>query len=263
MKILLWNTKKNKINKLLGELVEQENADYVALIEYDDDIDELIGILNEKGRKYNKYVTIGADNMVAFGKLTNVKPGPHEKRYSIQVVNDTMIICCIHLSSRLYGDYPDRQLIDAQKIVSEIKNYEKENDMYNTVVIGDFNANPYDKMCLGALGFHAVPIRTVAKKGRRKVEDSYFDMFYNPTWNLLGDFNYPPGTFFHGGSNPVNSFWHLLDQVLLSPTLIDSFNEESLKIVYKVNGKKIINEEGHPDKQISDHLPIMFEIEDI
>ena len=262
VKILLWNTRKNKINSMISQIIQQENADYISLVEYDDNLNELLALLNQDGRVYMSYITIAADGMVALGKIRQVKPGPHEKRYSIQVVANDLIICCVHLSSKIFGNHEDKQLIEARSIVDKLERFEKMSGICNTIVMGDFNANPYEKTCLDAGGFHALPIRDVVKRESRIISDVEFKMFYNPTWNLLGDFNYPPGTFYHNGNETNNPFWHLLDQVIIRPSLISRFNEKSLKIIHTVNEISITDVSGHPEKNYSDHFPIIFEIED-
>ena len=263
MKVLLWNTNKKLINKVIADIIIQQKADYITLIEYVDDVDELIKMINSEQKVYNKYITAAARNIVCVGRIINVHPGPHAQKYSIQVINDEMIMCCIHLPSRIYSQDEQLRAIWVKKITDEILHYEETTGIDNTIIMGDFNANPYESTCLSALGFHAIPSREVAKRVTRTICDTEFKMFYNPTWNLMGDFNYPPGTFFHNGSEVENSYWHLLDQVMIRPSLVDRFKNDSLKIIHRVGNLDLVDKSGHPLKSISDHLPIVYEIEDI
>ena len=81
-------------------------------------------------------------------------------------------------------------------------------------------------------------------------------------WNLFGDFSNPPGTYFYNESNPNGSYWHIFDQVMIRPCLRKSFKEESLKIVTVIGTTNLLADNGKPDTQISDHLPIVFEIKE-
>ena len=87
-------------------------------------------------------------------------------------------------------------------------------------------------------------------------------MFYNPMWNLFGDFEAPYGTYYYGKNTIDNIYWHILDQVIIRPNLRDSFVDKSLKIITKTNSVSLLNKKGHPDKKTSDHLPIVFEIKE-
>lgn len=87
-------------------------------------------------------------------------------------------------------------------------------------------------------------------------------MFYNPMWNLFGDFSYPPGTYYHNGSEPVNSFWNIYDQVMIRPGMKKCFVEKSLKIITDMQKYSLVDKLKHPRKDISDHLPIVFEIKE-
>jgi hypothetical protein len=79
-------------------------------------------------------------------------------------------------------------------------------------------------------------------------------------WNLLGDFSFPPGTYYYAGNDVVNAFWNIYDQVMFRPCLREFFVDEELKILYKTENIKLVDKNEHPSKNISDHLPIVFEI---
>ena len=126
--------------------------------------------------------------------------------------------------------------------------------------MGDFNENPYEIGCLGAVGFHGIPVYKDTMKKYRIIMDESFKMFYNPMWNLLGDFSFPPGTYYYSGNEVENSFWNVYDQVMIRPCLREQFIDDELKILCKTKSGKLTDANNHPDKSISDHLPIIFEI---
>ena len=81
-------------------------------------------------------------------------------------------------------------------------------------------------------------------------------MFYNPMWNLLGDFQYPPGTYYYKSSQEKTEFWNIFDQVMIRPQLRNRFVDTSLKIITETETTSLV------DKKISDHLPIVFEVKE-
>ena len=85
-------------------------------------------------------------------------------------------------------------------------------------------------------------------------------MFYNPMWNLFGDFSFPPGSYYYRGNEVINSFWNIYDQVMIRPCIRDFFIDSELKILCETKNRKLIDKNNHPSKKISDHLPIIFEI---
>ena len=59
-----------------------------------------------------------------------------------------------------------------------------------------------------------------------------------------------------------NSFWNIYDQVMIRPSMRKWFVDNSLKIVVKIQEHSLVDKFRHPRKDISDHLPIVFEIKE-
>ena len=70
------------------------------------------------------------------------------------------------------------------------------------------------------------------------------------------------GTYYHNGSEPSNSFWNIYDQVMIRPSMRKWFVDNSLKILVKIQEYSLVDKFRHPRKDISDHLPIVFEIKE-
>lgn len=80
-------------------------------------------------------------------------------------------------------------------------------------------------------------------------------------WSRLGDESPgPPGTYYRSGGGISNPYWHMLDQLLLRPSLLPFYRKENLKVLAEVAGRSLLSEIG-PDKSISDHLPLVIELE--
>ncbi|MSU02140.1 endonuclease/exonuclease/phosphatase family protein [Tissierella pigra] len=128
-----------------------------------------------------------------------------------------------------------------------------------TLVMGDFNINPFEDSMVNADTLHALSSKNIAKKIRRIVYEESYDMFYNPMWNKLGDEN-GDGTYYYNSSQITNYYWNILDQFIVRPEIADIVNVNDIKIITQV-GKYILKKDsGIPDKGISDHFPLYFKL---
>lgn len=264
MKYLFWNTHKNeKINSVLCDLIIENSISIVVLAEYVADINELIQLLDIKGVSMQQYPTIGCDRIHIVGDVgICIEPQVHADHWTIQVVGSNNILCCVHLNSQIYSDHNEKREIEIQQIVDDVVNLEGELGARNTIIVGDFNINPYDESCISARYFHGIPVYEEAKRESRTISGKEFSMFYNPMWNFLGDFNEPYGTYYHGSSVTVNPYWNVYDQVIIRPALRQRFVDKSLRIITETEQISLLDEERHPNLAISDHLPITFEIKE-
>ena len=262
MRICFWNTNKNKrINDYILDIVVEHFVDILVLAEYEADIEAL----EQKAAWYNIVIeeafTSGCDRITILKRGRDVQPGAQNGYYSIQIVDSEYLLVCVHLPSKLYADRLKRNVVISQ-IIEEIQAYEERLDTEKTIIVGDINENPYEAGCLGATGFHGIPVYKDTMKKYRTIMTKSFKMFYNPMWNLLGDFSFPPGTYYYAGNEVENSFWNIYDQVMIRPCLRERFADNELKILCETKNGTLIDANNHPDKRISDHLPIIFEIKE-
>ncbi|MDE7204911.1 MAG: endonuclease/exonuclease/phosphatase [Lachnospiraceae bacterium] len=260
MRVCFWNTNKNmSINSFIVDIVYENNIDILILAEYVDNINRLQLGLSEYGIELEEGITVGCERIVILTRRYEIEPGFQNKYCSMQIIDNKYILVCLHLPSKLFAN-PYKRSIAIGRIVEEIQKYENCLRTEKAILVGDINENPYESGCLGADRFHAIPIYNDTKRLYRIVMEEKFKMFYNPMWNLLGDFSFPPGTYYYAGNDVINSFWNIYDQVMIRPCLREYFVDGELRILYKTEKKKLIDSNGHPSKGISDHLPIMFEI---
>lgn len=262
MKFLFWNTHHNKdINATISELIIENNISIAVLAEYTAKADELVNLLSTKGVKIKEYSSC-CKRIKILGKVKDVEPRLDTEHTTIQIINDTDILCCVHLNSQIYSGHKAHREILIAQIINDIQTVESELSTENTIVVGDFNINPYDSSFIDARYFHGMPIYAEAKRKSRIIAGKEFFMFYNPMWNLLGDSQQPYGTYYYSGNDTVNTYWNIYDQVIIRPALKDRFVSSSLKILTETRTKFLLDHSGHPDRNISDHLPIVFEIKE-
>lgn len=62
------------------------------------------------------------------------------------------------------------------------------------------------------------------------------------------------------GNKEKNEFWNIFDQVIVRPRLRSNFVDKELKIITKTQTVSLVTQNQHPNKEISDHLPIVFQL---
>lgn len=153
-------------------------------------------------------------------------------------------------------------IILIEQIINDILKLENGLNTTNTIIVGDFNINPYDNSCVNARYFHGIPIYEDAMRESRNIAGKEFRMFYNPMWNFLGDFKEPYGTYYRSAADTFNPYWHIYDQVIIRPSLRSRFVDGNLKIITGSANVSLLDKNKHPNHSISDHLPITFEIKE-
>ncbi len=263
MKILFWNTHKNtNINSVLSDIIIENSANIIVLAEFVSDIEDLLTTLSLKGISMEEYSTIGCERIKIIGNNHIVTANLQTDHTSFQVIDNKYILCGVHLNSKIFSDDIGKREILISTLIRDVQKIEKEVKTKGTIIVGDLNINPYEDSCINARYFHALPIYEETKRGKRIVASETFEMFYNPMWNFLGDFNKPYGTYYHNNSGTINTYWNIYDQVLIRPNIRDKFINESRKIITKTERINLLDEKGYPNKNISDHLPIIFEIKE-
>ena len=259
MRIMFWNTyKNNSINHTICEIAKEKDIDIIFLAEYEDNIQ----ILNDTLGMHS-YFTLGCERIKVVGRKKNIEPGAQGTRYSIQIIENKYIICAMHLPSQMSGGHQERRNIAIQTILNDLRECEKRLGTKRSIILGDFNEDPYETGCLSAENFHGLPCLNDALKNYRIIEGRQFETFYNPMWNLFGDQNSPPGTYYYAGSDPKCPYWHIFDQVMFRACLKNEFIMNSLEIITKAGEEDLLNVNGQPNKKYSDHLPIIFEIQEV
>ena len=156
MRFLFWNTHNTKdINSILCGMIVEQKANIVILAEYEDIIEDLIYNLDLKGVRMNVYPSIGCDRLIILGNTKDIRQSRQSKYYSMQIIKNDMLLCGVHLPSQMWAD-ERTQTLAFQSVVRDIELAEEDGGIDKTIVVGDFNQNPYDDGCLGACGFHGI-----------------------------------------------------------------------------------------------------------
>jgi hypothetical protein len=173
-----------------------------------------------------------------------------------------IILALVHLPSKLHWD-DDSQSAECGELGREISEAEDQAGHIRTVLVGDFNMNPFERGMVETTGLHGTMSRTIAQRQSRIVQDRQYRFFYNPMWSHLGDSRQrAAGSYYYDSAKHVNYFWNTFDQVLIRPDLIGGFDPDRLSILTKVGALDLVRSDGRPDvTKFSDHLPIVFELD--
>jgi exonuclease III len=269
IKFLFWNINNKNLKNNIINIVKSSDIDIIILLESKIDSIQFINDLKINGLQFyeNKSV-IPQSRIKIFSKFKNDEFKPFQdlnEKITIRKLkikeNKEILIAIVHLiSKREFKNLEQYQ--EATRYYQEIINAEKNSENDNTIVIGDFNMNPFEEGMIMTNCFNAVMSKEIAMKGSKKVQGKDYKYFYNPMWNLFGDNKDEPfGTYYYNSSGHINYYWNIFDQVLLRPNLIQNFNHDSLKILNSDGIASLLNKSGIPNKSdLSDHLPVLFSI---
>lgn len=281
---LLWNTRgvvdkwdqkgRKKVVRnrdlLVQRLVREHHVDVLLLVEYYPstvksnlstlllgdglvrrNTSERLGVFSRPSYAMSRVPVPGVGNRV---ELWNWAPAPNRlARFAL-----------VHGLDRTRNDDGTRRVF-FRRVAEAIRSEEFQSRSHRrSMVVGDFNAHPFESAVLSSDGLHAIGVRQVKNATRRLVRwgDEKEDFFYNPMWRQYG---HAPAmeagiaTHYWQNNQAEELFWHMLDQVVIRPEESASFPEDRLKVISRVGTVNLLGPDGKPDDTVgSDHLPIVF-----
>lgn len=260
IKLLFWNLAQNSIEEYIANVIVENDIDICIFAEYNKIIFETI--LSKLNNGYNYF-----DGMGGCDKITliarngyDVEIRREQNRYTIYSISDKTekyIVAGIHLQDRFNSD-ADTRKNTIRKIVQDIKEQESTLKHNNTIVIGDFNANPFDEELIQKDAFNAVLFKDLIFKTEYvKVDGVKYRRFYNPMLNCISEDDSTYGSHYYD-SGIKSIYWYFLDQVIVRKSLVDRLS--NIRIIKVINNQKLIKA-VKPNSDISDHLPLIVELE--
>lgn len=260
MKLLFWNLAKNKNEKYLKELIVEHSVDLLILSEFQ--ATDLPLVISELNYEYNLYKGYGGCNKVVLiaRKDTDVTICREQERYTIyscNVANCMYIIVGIHLPANPYSNSEDRKCV-IRDLVVHINEIERELKNSNTIVIGDYNASPFDEELIQKDSFNAVLYKNLILQSENITSNGKkYRRFYNPMVNFISEASQNYGSLYYGsGINTL--YWHCFDQVIVRKPLVNLIFE--IRYFKTINNKSLLSR-FQPNKKISDHLPLFVQFE--
>ena len=270
LNILFWNlNRKNNAEHIINCIVEN-NVDIAVFAEYKDKEDKAIiidtsAIEDNLGNMYTWISGVEPDGKVIL--LTKKTIGDVRKiqqdgqsRYSLYIIETALknyLLAAVHLEDRLSDPYSKNRKKTIGRLLLDIKSNEEILGIDDTIVIGDFNANPYDEELLDKDAFNAVLFKPIIKANEfTNPEGDRIKRFYNPIIHYLSEATEMYGShYYDGNTKHWTPYWHCLDQVLVRKNLVDLIQE--VKYLKRIGEESLLNKSKKPNKKISDHLPLL------
>jgi hypothetical protein len=268
---LFWNLNENAgAVPYVGRLAMTYGVDIFLFAECPKDTAPLITVLNAAFRGVYRV----ADEVIPekVRVITRLVPSRLKQRLTLvgkdatiwTLQGDTLprvLLVAAHLPSKAGGFTPHDQQTVAEQVARGIMSVEDQDECQDTILVGDMNMNPYEPGMAIVTGFHGLMTADLVKLGDRRFKGIDYRRFYNPMWGLYGDRTPgPAGTFYWDAYSPSNHRWHMLDQLLLRPSLVDRLR--NVQILAGDGYSPFLGEDGAPDRdKVSDHLSILFQLE--
>lgn len=231
------------------------------------DIKSLLNALKLRGHQWKTVeVCPGVDIRLLAKREVHVSVHQEEKRFSsykIYVGEVMYLLHVVHLPSpvKLEESARDDKALNISRVLRKIEEGLYGDDECKSMVVGDFNLQPYSRGISGVYGFNATMSAGRAMRKSRKVDGEQKYFYFNPMWKLMGDNRVVQGTYYSNSDQQEKSiFWYSFDQLLLRPYFIGKFNWDYFDIVEQTKSYQFIRNEMVDKRNYSDHLPIKFEI---
>lgn len=268
--ITFWNLNENVPAARVAALARESDADVLIVAEDANPPNDIRRALNH-GASRLYFDDIGeSDRLTILTRfqpdrfsLIGDSPGVSIRHYRLPL-GDSFLVVAVHLASKLWKKTED-QILSATRLPRFIREAEQNVGHTRTLVIGDFNMNPFEVGLVGSEGLHGIMDRRIVSTVSRIVQGEACTFFYNPMWGMLGDSgSSPPGTYFYNSGSEVNYFWNTFDQVMLRPTLLNALYKDGVSVVTEIDGVTLLDAMGRPDRTTgSDHLPLVCRLSEI
>ncbi len=164
IKFLFWNIQGNKgkrnIQENVANIAKKHTIDVIILAE-DKDNTSIIRELNtpqvvysyipNPNPKITFYTKLPKSNITKIdSKLTRVN------FYKLSTPNMSILIVGIHFLCKTTYREEDTAKTEVERIVEEIKKIQKQENCIQTIIVGDFNMNPFEIPMVRSKCFHAI-----------------------------------------------------------------------------------------------------------
>ncbi len=259
MKIAFWNLAKNNNSSQVIDLIKENDIDIALFAEYKKTNFEMVVSSLEQYKIVYGYG--GTDKVILLSKSSiPISVRQEQTRYSIYLCkgeSEKYIIAGVHLPANPVANSETRKNV-IRDLVYDIGIAEKEEKTYNTIVVGDFNASPFDeeliqKDCLNAVLYKDL----ICQQEIVTLNNKKYRRFYNPHLSIISEQNKNYGSLYYS-SGISTQYWYSYDQIIVRKPLVDQLSE--IHYCRMISGKKLLNKVA-PKSSISDHLPLIAKIQ--
>jgi endonuclease/exonuclease/phosphatase family metal-dependent hydrolase len=193
-------------------------------------------------------------------RMRAVRASVDAEAFELRIGDDLPhLLVAVHLESGLWQRSENDRGLVAERARRFIESAELDVGHDQTIVIGDFNMDPFSPSMVDVRGLNAMITRGVGRRGQRTSGGYTSKTFFNPMWRLLGAAS-PPASYWWRNTGANGYYWHMLDQVLLREAV---GNEQlDVRVLTATPTRALISERaGRPIREISDHLPLFVRLD--
>lgn len=264
IRIFFWNVGGRSRAALLCELVKDMRADIVVLIESIAPVEQVLSGLREGISQEFYEPALISTRFQVFSKdrqldVSETYSSGRTSFRNLSIGRDRLNFGIVHLVDKRNWDSA-HQSHQALRLSEEIREQEERAGHDRTIILGDFNMNPFEQPMNMATGLNAMMTRKCTEKKYRTLQGKSYPYFFNPMWGLLGDrVGSVPGTYYHTGSSNGHYGWNTLDQVLVRPNALPWYH--GVEIVSKTDRSTLQSPTFRPNtRSASDHFPILLQL---
>lgn len=261
MRILFWNLKKNPNEKWISEILKENDIDIALFAEY---AGVSFGNVEGELKKYQWYDGYGGCEKITLiaKSYISVIVRREQNRYTVYSCSDgksAFTIAGVHLPAPPHATPSDRKDI-IRDLIQDICEQENKVKNYRTIVIGDFNCNPFDEEITEKSSMNAVLFKPLINQQEVVIHQSKkYRRFYNPILHYLSEDTNTYGSIYRSNGN-AQIYWNSYDQVMVRKCLSDCLYD--VKYLTSINGRSLLKA-VRPNDRISDHLPLLVVFENI
>ena len=262
MNILFWNLKGNNNQQYIISIIRTYSIDIAVFCEYNGLIrDEVLSAV--EGYSFSDGMDGCEKILFLFRDALNPIVRREANRYAMYSFtqnNTNYLIVGLHLPANPTSNVDDRKNI-IRDLMPDLRELENENNCWNTIVIGDFNACPFDSELTQKDMFNAVPFKDIINNFETiTYQDKRYRRFYNPMVHFISEDTKHYGSVYHtGGSNTIT--WYCYDQIIVRKPLVDRIRE--INYLKKIGDFNLVSPNGIPKGSVSDHLPLLVEVDEL
>jgi endonuclease/exonuclease/phosphatase family metal-dependent hydrolase len=270
LSFLFWNIHKNpSIASFVGRIAARHDVDLFLFAECPKkpkDCGPLIDAMNAAQKGTYRFADVLPQRVRVASRLAPERLALrfHGQEVSVWEVRGKkaarFLLATVHLPAKTAGFDAPAQAFVARTVAAEVAEAEDDLNCPDTVLVGDFNMNPYEPGMVMPETVHGFMTMSHAEKPDRDYRGATYRRFYNPMWKLFGDrVSTAGGTFHWDAYAPNQHFWHMYDRVLVRPSLMRRLRE--VRILTSDGSASLLDANGAPDRDLaSDHLPIFFRL---
>ncbi len=254
--LLFWNLGRKNNPELIRDCIEYTNADIALFAEWGQlDLVALSAILPAS---YCILPTMCDDAKILVVIKNSIELIGFQEQtryivYSFSIYDKQYVLAGIHLQDKHSHPHDVARRATAQELLEDVRQERAKLAGAEAILIGDFNVEPYDEIMQTPNLFNAVYFKEViSRKQYRTWQRRRYEYLYSPMLCNYSEDGPQYGSFYCTNLD-LETYWHCLDQVLVTPGLVDAI--KSVSHLRAISDTGLISNVA-PNKQISDHLPL-------